>query len=79
MYTYFVHLGERISRWRSVRGWSQREMARRLGISHTSVNAWEHDRKYPCHRHLARLCDLLGVSLGTFYSVLPDVEGDSGS
>ena len=53
--------GERIKRLRTAHGWSQRQLAERLGCVQASVCHWEMERSMPSlHRlqRIARLCDV---------------------
>ena len=55
-------VGTRIRRARQRLRMSQGELARRIGVSRNSVNAWENDRAYPVTA-LGALEDVLGVRL----------------
>ena len=64
-------LGERLAAKRQEKGWSQRELARRAGISHTIVSEVEKGARRAIGTDAARLlARTLGVSvdylLGTF-------------
>jgi transcriptional regulator with XRE-family HTH domain len=64
-------LGERLAAKRQGKGWSQRELARRAGISHTIVSGAEKGERRSIGTDAARLlARTLGVSvdylLGTF-------------
>lgn len=43
-------------------GWTQAELARRLGISNTAVSNWVHVRHQPDAPQMLKLAELLGVS-----------------
>lgn len=55
-------LGERIQRLRKLRGFTQGELAQRLGVSKPTVWAWEQGRARPIEDRLAAIADVLGVS-----------------
>ena len=74
-------MGKRIARLRESKGWSQAELARKLGITRASVHQWENDSS-PNIRpaNLLALSDLLGTD--PYYLVHgPDrgTNGDSAS
>ena len=48
---------------RSSRGWSQRQLARRLGVPRQSVSNWEIGVKTPTLRNLRKLCKSLDISV----------------
>ena len=55
-------LGEKLLKMRKARGWSQEELAERVGVSRQAVSRWEADSAKPDADKLIVLCDLLGVS-----------------
>ena len=57
-------LGDRIAAARGAAGLSQDDLAAKLGVRATTIDAWEHDRKEPRANRLQTLCGMLGVSLG---------------
>lgn len=58
-----LELGRRIVRLRTARGWSQGNLARRLGMSRCRLGKWERGLHGPLVEDLARLADVLGVDL----------------
>lgn len=58
---------KRIQAARTDRGWTQAELARRMGLSsafgQVQVSHWENDRKAPSAKNLIRLADALEVSV----------------
>ena len=50
-----VTLAERLKRHRESLGWSQRELARRIGVWPSTVERWELGQRQPSAEHLARL------------------------
>lgn len=55
-------LGRRICELRTVRGWSQVELARRLGVAKQTVSNWENENIQPSIEMLVRLAKLMGVT-----------------
>lgn len=51
-------VGRRIARLRKARQWTQADLARRLGVSETSVCYWEQDRSRPRAARLQSLAAL---------------------
>lgn len=73
-------LGDRIVAARESAGLSSEEFARKLGVRHRTVEAWEADRIEPRANRLQMLAGMLGVSLVwllTGYGTGPDGEPDS--
>ncbi|MBE2276367.1 MAG: helix-turn-helix transcriptional regulator [Rhodobacteraceae bacterium] len=57
-------LGDRLQGAREAAGLSQEELAQRLGVRLTTVQAWEDDMAEPRGNRLQMLAGLLNVSLG---------------
>ncbi len=55
-------LGQRIMELRSVRSWSQVEVAKRLGVAKQTVSNWENENIQPSIEMLIRLSKLFHVS-----------------
>jgi len=55
-------IGTRIARRRHQLGWTQRELARRLGVSPTSVANWERGASYP-QKRWGLVEQVLGITL----------------
>ena len=55
-------LKERICELRTAVGWSQVELAKRLGVTKQTVSNWENDNIQPSIEMLIRLAKLFGVS-----------------
>jgi transcriptional regulator with XRE-family HTH domain len=55
-------------------GWSQRELARRLGCPHATVQQWESEKTTPDTEKLSKLASLFGLHLSEFFAA---VEGDT--
>lgn len=55
-------LGQRISEIRIALGWSQVELAKRLGVAKQTVSNWENENIQPSIEMLIRLARLFGVT-----------------
>lgn len=55
-------MGTRIKEARQARGWSQQDLAERVGVSQPTIVHWEQGTHTPRNLALARLADTLGVS-----------------
>ena len=55
-------IGEKILNMRKARGWSQEDLAERLGVSRQAVSRWESDSAKPDADRIIAICDLFGVS-----------------
>ena len=56
-------IAEKIKLLRSARGWSQAELARRLGITRNGVNSWEQGLSMPSPDFLIELSKAFSVSV----------------
>lgn len=56
-------MGGRLSRARDAAGLTAAELARRLGVKTSTIQAWESDRSQPRANRLAMLAGVLNVSL----------------
>ncbi len=57
----------RIKELREQCGISQSELARRMGVKHTSVIQWENGKAMPAAAKLPKLAAVLGVEIGELY------------
>lgn len=55
-------LGQRISEMRTNLGWSQVELAKRLGVVKQTVSNWENDNIQPSIEMLVRIAHIFNVS-----------------
>lgn len=55
-------MGEKILNMRKARGWSQEELAERVGVSRQAVSRWESGTAKPDADKMIAICDLFGVS-----------------
>lgn len=56
-----------VKRFRTDRGWSQGELARRLGVSRQTVNAVETDKYDPSLPLALRMAKLFGVAVDALF------------
>lgn len=72
-------LGKRISEMRMQLGWSQVELAKKLGVAKQTVSNWENENIQPSIEMLIRIAKLFNVStdylLGFDNTPRLDVEG----
>lgn len=68
-------LGERVKVLRQQKGWSQEELARRIGVERNTVNRWEMGERSPALSMIERLAAELGVGVD---AVLPELAVDEG-
>lgn len=69
-----VDLGTRIAAWRKAKGWSQRELAERLGLTASAIYQWEGTGEHqsrPSLQNLEALVVELGITMERFYGRLP--------
>lgn len=55
-------MGEKILNMRKARGWSQEELAERVGVTRQAVSRWESGSAKPDADKIIAVCDLFGVS-----------------
>ena len=56
--------GNMVAALRKAKGWTQLELAEKMGITDKAVSKWERDLSYPDISSLPRLAEILGVSEG---------------
>jgi len=68
-------IGKRIAFLRENKGWNQSELAREMGVTPQSVQAWEAGKNVPRQQKMKKLAGLLGVTVG---ELMNDdfIEGD---
>lgn len=54
---------DRIRQLRTARGWSQQELADKLGVTNVAVSQWERGVKHPKMEMREALCDLFNVNI----------------
>ena len=55
-------IGTRIRQLRLSHGWSQTELARRVGVNKSVISFYELGARFPTYENLLRICDIFGVS-----------------
>lgn len=63
--------GQRIAAARVRRGWTQKELAARLGVGRRTLQRWEVDEEIPQLRAFAALVELLRLHPGNMLRALP--------
>ncbi len=66
--------GPRLRRLREQAGLSQRELARRAGVTNATISQVEQGRVSPSVASLHKIVDALGLSLAVFFSDAPDAD-----
>lgn len=61
-------IGNRISQFRKEKGYTQEEMAEKLGVTPQAVSKWENDISYPDILLLPKIAEMLGVSVDELLS-----------
>lgn len=54
--------GEKVLRMRKARGWSQEELAEKIGVTRQAVSRWESETAKPDADKIIAICDLFGVT-----------------
>ena len=66
-------LGEKLQKLRKARGWTQEELAEKVGVSRQSLSKWESDGALPDTANVIVLADLFGVTTDYLLrAVIPD-------
>ena len=60
-----LKFGQRITRYRKRRGWSQIQAARVMQVQRTSLNRWEKGHEMPSCENMTKLRDHLQMPIGT--------------
>ncbi len=71
-------IGEVITRYRSIRGIRQKDLASALGISGKVLSSWETGRTRPDISMAPQICHALGISLAELYGTDDPVPGLTG-
>ena len=69
-------MGEKILNMRKARGWSQEELADRVGVTRQAVSRWESGSAKPDADKIIAVCDLFGVSAD--YLLRDSYNGETG-
>lgn len=63
------NISNNIAYYRKKMGWTQSELAKRVGVKTTSVSSWERGANAPDIELLYSICELFGISLNDMYGV----------
>ena len=66
-----LRMAKNIRRLREERGWSQEDLAGKLGTSQENVARWENDRRAVSYKNQQRLCDVFGVNSAELKGLAP--------
>ncbi|MBF0287866.1 MAG: helix-turn-helix transcriptional regulator [SAR324 cluster bacterium] len=58
-----LELGSRIEKWRTEKGWNQKEFAKKLRVSLLTVQNWEDGLSAPTQTRYQQIAKVLGISL----------------
>lgn len=61
-------IGNRISQFRKEKGYTQEEMAEKLGVTPQAVSKWENDISYPDILLLPKIAEMLGITVDELLS-----------
>lgn len=64
-----VDVGLRLQAIRKMNGWSQRELAKRAGVTNSTISVIEQDRVSPSVGSLKKLLDVFPMSLADFFTL----------
>jgi len=70
-----MEIGELIRTERQRRGWSQRFLARRLGITHGAISQWENGLTTPDLERIIDICSVFEISAQSFIGPGAPYEG----
>lgn len=59
--------GARIRAWRSMKGWTQADLAAEIEIQREYISVWERGKAYPSQAHAALLMDRFGIDFNFIY------------
>lgn len=75
-----MDVGARIKAWREAKGWTQQQLAERVGVTHAAVYQWEdtggHKTK-PSLATLERVVAVFDISMERFYGRIPKAKAAS--
>ena len=64
-----LDVGQRLQLIRKINGWSQRELARRAGVTNSAISQMEQGRISPSVASLKKVLDGVPIGLGDFFSL----------
>lgn len=63
--------GRRLFAWRTWRGFTQQYVADSLGFTKQAISNYENARSAPSQESLAKIVELLGITMAQFWGELP--------
>lgn len=58
-----MHMRHTLREARRMRGWTQKQAARQVGVSRRTWEAWEYGVRTPSLRHARRVAEVLGLPI----------------
>jgi transcriptional regulator with XRE-family HTH domain len=74
MGTIRENIARNIKKYREAHGYSQRELAKKLGVGYSSVSNWELGLNSPNVELLVQMCDLFDIKIATMYGISEEAE-----
>jgi len=65
--------GERLCRWLAVKGMRPGTLARKMGLSRPTLQAWIRDDASPQGKRLPAIAEALGITQAELFGPLPDL------
>lgn len=72
--------GKKLKELRNIEGWTQEEVAKKLGVSKQTYSHYENEKRTPGLEMIQKLADVYQVDMGKIFSNRPDIvnrEGDA--
>ena len=66
-----MKIGQRIKQLREQKGWYQKELAKKLGVSPDAVSMWETGLRDPRSHHRRKLCQVFGITESELFEETP--------
>lgn len=66
---YMAAIGQRLGRLRQIKGWSQEDAAREVGVSVTTWRAWERGRREPYAANWNRISEVFNVPVSVLREI----------
>lgn len=68
-------LGDEIRRRREEKGWTQKQLGEKVGVTYGAVQQWERNKTAPKRARLAKVCKVLGIPTELAYGVTTTAGG----
>lgn len=69
-----MHLKERIRELRKNKGWGQKELASRVGVTQSTVAGWESGRHEVTPTNRKKLCLVFSITMGELFGEYPSAQ-----